>query len=108
MPFSRQNLIEELRQKGIFPLNTNFQADLKHLIITKFGFGIDDLNEEQLSEVEKVAKQINCKTRSRWIKSRRIYDVMLERSSSYFSELVCLSTFPTTKPPVKPGTSCSV
>jgi hypothetical protein len=106
MSFSRQNLIDELREKGIFPLHSKFQVDLKDLIITNLGYSIDELSQEQLAEVEEVAKQMNCKVRTRWNKCRRRYDLMIQKHSLYFNEIVYLSTFPATKRLVQSGTSC--
>jgi hypothetical protein len=103
MPFSRQDLLDSLRQIQVTPLSLDFKDELIKIVVKKLGYSSsDDINQEQLDEVQEFSRQMHSGVRSRYQKSCRNIRAMLNKSPAWFDEIVSFKTI-TARPPSNSG-----
>jgi hypothetical protein len=102
MPFSRQDLMESLKELQLTPLSPDFKDELVKLVVKKLGYTSDDLNQEQLNEVHEFSRQMHSGVRSRYNKTGRNLAFMLQKFHSFFGEIVSFTTI-TARQPSKSG-----
>jgi hypothetical protein len=104
MSFSRQTLVNELKQRKISVQSVNYRDELKQLIVEKCDYGsVGDLNQDQLDEVDNYVKSMVGNVRNRWNRSHKNYSRMLDKFPLYFNEIVSLSSLSISV--AKPSTS---
>ena len=85
---TRKTIFETLREKGTFPLSSEFCEKVTELLIKEFEIEKETLSEEELKVLKSISTDIQRKTREFIKQIGKNYDYILTKKASWFDQKI--------------------